>query len=87
MLTVELHPAYFFACDDCGRDSFGHMICADLTREDKVDALRKMGKLESYEDLPDDVDGDLIMYPAIVYCQHCNAEFDVALPGSDEEDD
>lgn len=70
---VELHVAYLWDCDACGRENFcrEQFGLVHMTPED-------------YEGLPDDVEitddmlGDLLFpgEPDTVTCAFCNAEFE-----------
>jgi hypothetical protein len=81
---VQMNPAYCWTCDECGRDNFVRAVRADISEEESLDKLRKMGQLQPYEELPEGVEGDWITYPDHVKCNHCEAEFDSENPGDIE---
>lgn len=83
--TVELHQAYLWTCDVCGRDNFERSITID---PESIDL----------DDLPDGVDpdmvrewidgggeGDFVTAPTRVTCGHCRAVFDVDFGDEDGE--
>ena len=72
MASVELHNAYFYDCDSCGRENFHRGITVAFSKED-VESVRKEYGLEE-DDL---IDGTWSFKPAQVICEHCKAVFDV----------
>ena len=66
---VVLRPAYAWDCPDCGRENFCRGMIPDLP-EDELEALRKEQGIEPWEE------GDFVMMPEQVQCQHCHAVFD-----------
>jgi hypothetical protein len=80
MDTIELHQAFVFTCEDCGRDTFVRAVeispeamegteMDDETRESLTDAN------EAAEACGINVGGTWLMAPDTVTCSHCGAEF------------
>tara|TARA_Y100000361_G_scaffold13194_1_gene10445 strand:+ start:1271 stop:1510 length:240 start_codon:yes stop_codon:yes gene_type:complete len=62
-LIARLHHAFRWDCDECGRENFERAI-----------SLEK-GYLEGKITVDNDEDSDYVLYPAIVVCEHCTAQF------------
>ena len=62
MNTVELHPAFFWDCDQCGRQNFERGV----THEGPIDTTLEFTML----------DGILVKGPSTVTCPHCGASFE-----------
>lgn len=74
--VVEMHPAYEWTCEECGRNSFVSCIVCELTHEDRIDQARHMGLIDEFsETVPDELQGEFVSYPESVTCPHCGAEF------------
>ena len=80
MTQVELHPAFFWICDDCGRDNFVRA----RTVEPESDEGRELHALvERVLDTADEIaeplgiepDGIWVTRPEEVMCQYCRAVF------------
>jgi hypothetical protein len=75
--TVELHHAFFWICDACGRDNFARAVTVapeSLGPDDRAEfeaAGFDLGR------------GEFTTRPDAVACGHCGAEFDVADPEED----
>lgn len=65
MKRTELHQAFFWTCDNCGRDQFERAIMVDAD-EDEVRQLRDAAGLQPWED------GRFIAAPTEVTCQECD---------------
>lgn len=77
---VELHSAFMFCCDSCGRDNYFQGIPATV---EEIAELMEDGCLEMVP--PSGV--GMLRVPDEVECYHCQARFAVELPGDDEEDE
>lgn len=77
---VEMHQAYLWTCDDCGRDQFERAIPVardSLDEEDK----------EAFDALLEGVDGvHALAAPQEVTCKDCGAKFR-ATYGDEEQAD
>lgn len=62
-IVARLHHAFRWDCDSCGRENFVRAI--SMERE-YIES--KLG-----EDI--ETDGDYVLYPAIVVCQHCTSQY------------
>tara|TARA_R100001082_G_scaffold31259_2_gene15878 strand:+ start:485 stop:736 length:252 start_codon:yes stop_codon:yes gene_type:complete len=68
-VVAVLHHAFRWDCEICGRENFERAISMEKEYiEAKVD-----GKL--------DEDGDYVLYPAIVVCKHCSAQYLASFQG------
>jgi hypothetical protein len=65
MKTVELHTAFAWTCDECGRDNHCHGIHFVPTPEDKA--------CTDEDGVPDD--GGWMLAPNEVTCAHCGEKF------------
>lgn len=75
---IELHPAWAWDCQSCGRENFERTIVAELTDAEKLQAFRATGDLEDWQtldDLPQGLEGSLQTYPDEVRCKHCSAVY------------
>lgn len=63
---AELHPAYWFLCDECGAESFVKGAVSELT-EEELDELR------TDHDIPPGSVGTFHQIPEAVACDHCGA--------------
>ena len=62
-LIARLHHAFRWDCDECGRENFERAI--SLEKE----------YLEGKIPVDEDKGSDYVLYPAIVVCEHCTAQF------------
>ena len=69
---IELHPAYFWDCPECGRENFVRGISPEFTDED-LQVLKAEHGVQPWET------GDFVMMPTNVECGECHAEFPVEL--------
>lgn len=74
---VVLHSGYWWECPTCGREHFGKMVTADLTREDAEQATRAGLDLEPWQEIPEGAGGDWVMMPDNVSCPNCTGQFPV----------
>lgn len=80
MTTVELHPAWVWDCDTCGRENVARGITLMLTAEEAREMAERCGDEIVGEQPPPGVRCPITSAPNEVRCRHCNAEFDVELP-------
>lgn len=74
---VELHCAYVWTCEECGRDSFVRAVIVEMSEEDA------RGMMEAHGGEPDDwKTGMLMTRPDEVTCDHCG----LAYPTVDSRD-
>lgn len=69
---VELHQAFVWTCEDCGRDSFARAV--HLTPEE----VAMLG--EDVLDRAGGRSGDWCMAPWAVTCPHCGARYETEEP-------
>ncbi|MBW2672209.1 MAG: hypothetical protein JRD89_02185 [Deltaproteobacteria bacterium] len=70
MQQIEIHLAFSFDCDHCGRENFFRQTCLDPHSDQALEAREEM-------EIPDNIEGALIIEPEQVTCKHCNTTFDV----------
>lgn len=77
---AELHNAYVWDCDECGKENFLRAVIVEFSPEDEAEmkALHGVDEFQTgrWETSPDDVT-----------CKHCGTVFDVALPDDEEMED
>lgn len=77
--TVELHPAYWWTCDECGVDQFGRLMPAvpadKLEIEEFIEAMGLRGFGETAEELGYKFTGEFLVDPKSVGCSSCGAAF------------
>ena len=71
MKKVELHCAYEWTCDECGRSSFVRAITVEMTPEDIRDMIAEYGG-----DGEEWQTGNWMTRPREVTCEHCGATFE-----------
>lgn len=72
MASVELHQAFLWTCNSCGRDNFARAVTlepASIDLDDEPEEVREW--------LADGQEGAWLTTPDRVTCGHCRAEFDV----------
>lgn len=67
---VELHAAYVFDCDECGRETFGRCRVGEFDEETEREMREEHG-IQPWET------GDWIQLPSSVVCNHCGAVLEV----------
>jgi hypothetical protein len=82
--TVDLHLAYEWTCDACGRINFVSAVAFDSSEEDHDAALREAWGLEDWQTIPDGLGGGLFTRPDSVTCG-CGSEFIVNGTGREQE--
>ncbi|WP_422932055.1 hypothetical protein [Singulisphaera sp. PoT] len=65
--SVELHPAYAWSCDECGRDNYATAIVRQLGK-DELDELIEQTGIEA-------IACGMIGHPSRVRCVHCGCSF------------
>ncbi len=73
MISVELHSAFQWDCDDCGRENFCRGIKKELSPEEETELREEF-------DIPESMLGSLTLVPTKVKCLFCKSEFDVTFP-------
>lgn len=92
---VVLHTAYVWSCPECGAETFGHMVEAELTEAEKRNLREMMG--EPDDDQSEAWKGEepaeltpecgLVMMPDRVTCPKCGVSFGVFRePGTEMPD-
>lgn len=66
--TIELHPAFVWDCDDCGRENFVRSIVGEFDAE-TMQEMRDDHGITEYES------GEWHTAPSSVKCQHCESVF------------
>lgn len=81
MRKVEMHKAYRWMCEDCGRDNF--LLGVQITGQQREELAAEVGC--PVEDVPE----DLIGFPKKVTCPFCESQFlcdiDEAFPDDEME--
>jgi hypothetical protein len=74
---VELHQAFHWICDACGRDNFERAITVDPASIDAEDLpIEDPDRAEAIRDWINNAgEGDFVQAPEDVTCLHCGAEF------------
>lgn len=78
---VEIHPACFWICPDCGRNNFEHVITEEFSEDDRdvIDGVQEL--LFGFC-----TGGDVVLEPTDVTCPHCGESFESDRKGvSDDE--
>lgn len=68
MASIELHLAFVWDCDDCGRENFVRSIVGEFD-EDAMKEMREEHGITAYEC------GEWHTAPTSVTCQHCGSTF------------
>ena len=72
-VVARLHHAFRWDCDVCGRENFERAISMEKNYlEDKIEVDYDEGS-------------DYVLYPAIVVCEHCTAQFLASFNGDLED--
>jgi len=78
---IELHPAWFIVCEDCGRDSYGRSPVVEpesLMPAELPDGMSARDVIEVVTGQPCQGDDRFILWPETVACPHCGSEYRVA---------
>tara|TARA_R110000765_G_scaffold195012_2_gene300596 strand:+ start:464 stop:754 length:291 start_codon:yes stop_codon:yes gene_type:complete len=86
MSAVELHDAFLWDCDDCGRENIVRcipVINPDLElSEELIEQIRADLGMQSWEAVGADIASQaLVRIPYEVACKHCESKFDAIPPG------
>lgn len=74
---VEMHHAWEWTCDDCGRNNFVSAIVAEFSEDDRLETARRLGVVDEFcTEIPEDLTGDFMTFPTEVKCDHCGSEFE-----------
>jgi L-asparaginase II len=76
---VELHQAYSWCCDHCGRDNFVRAVTVELSEEDRQQMALECGD-------EDWTTGRWVAAPEVVTCETCGTEYETVDPGGEGED-
>lgn len=68
MQTIELRPAFVWSCETCGRENFARAVVAEMSEDDRTELKEEFGMDEV-------VEGDFLMRPNEVTCEHCGETF------------
>jgi len=68
---VELHPAFFWDCPECGVENFCRGIVPEFSEEERAE-LREEHGVNPWEQ------GSFVMQPEVVTCAECKAAFKAA---------
>lgn len=67
---VELIPAFFWICPECGVDNFERAVIIELTHQERKEIAEN-------NDIDEEVEnGDIMSYPEEVECSFCQTEYE-----------
>lgn len=75
--TVELHSAFFWTCDQCGKDNFERGITVAPETIDMNDLPESVDPEMVKEWFDGGGEGSFIMSPTDVQCRFCSEQFKV----------
>lgn len=75
MSRAELHAAFAWDCDSCGRENFVRAVTVEMSQEDIEGMIAEHGG-----DPEDWRTGHWESRPDEVTCQHCGTEYEVFEP-------
>lgn len=93
MKKIELKPALWWYCDDCGKANYERLMSNECMTEEQnkivQDKLEKIIEEEDLEtsDIGDYISCDFMYFPSVVICGHCGSEFYAEMKGSSPEED
>lgn len=73
---IELHQAYQWDCDNCGRENFARAVVVELNPDDPDDAEMIAIAKEENEGLRGEWTPFWVTTPDEVACAHCGAEYE-----------
>lgn len=77
MNKVVLKTAYYWICEECGRDNYDRPVLAEIVPEDKEMVFRQWNCLALDDELPEDWENfQLVAIPRKVTCEHCGREYE-----------
>lgn len=71
METIEMHPAFTWDCDTCGREQFTRAVRPEMSSEDREELHRQHG-------VDPHTGGELLMLPMVVVCRDCGSRFETS---------
>lgn len=81
---VEIHQAFVWTCDECGRDSFvraihtpDSVVVESMCEQDGIEKYEAEAILEE-----SGLTGQWCMAPSVVKCPHCGCQYETEEPGS-----
>lgn len=69
--TVELHQAFFWTCEACGRDNYARAIAISPDSPDGREFLRRL-QIQGIK-----IQGEILATPTTVKCGECAEKFKV----------
>jgi len=81
--SVELLPAFYWICQECGKNQYQHAIHVEMSAEDMQEVLEDLG-IDIAEQLGS---GEFLKIPTIVECKDCSSRFKVTCPFVKDEPD
>lgn len=69
MIQIELHPAFVWDCDECGRQNFERAIIPPFQSKADEEYVRQILDITPEEGFP-------VMAPFNVSCRKCEARFE-----------
>lgn len=78
MEKVELLPAFFWICPECGIDNFERGLVAEMSDAEMID-IRQELDLSEFEEV------ELVGHPEEVTCKECNTEYEAICQDDDCE--
>jgi len=69
MAQIELHPAFVWDCDECGRQNFERAIIPPFQSKADEERAREMLDITSEEGFP-------VIAPFNVSCRRCGTQFE-----------
>lgn len=75
---VELHPAWYFICEACGRDNYGRSPVVEpecLMPSKLPDGLTARDVIEAVTGEPCQDDDRFLLWPDDVTCRHCGSKY------------
>lgn len=88
MQKIELHDAFIWDCNECGRENVQRAVArqVEIDDPDEVALVRQELGLEPDEALPEDL-GLMVSFPAKVVCRHCETEYEPYCHDDTEDDE
>lgn len=70
MEEVELHQAFFWTCNQCGKDNFIYAVTVRLSEEQVQEVVKERGGTEDFWR-----NGAYLQTPNKVTCKFCSAQY------------
>jgi hypothetical protein len=81
--SVEMHAAFLWTCEDCGRDSFHRGITLDDQLAERLTSAATRAEADAIlaelsEGAPEGTayGGSWLIQPTVVACEHCGSRFE-----------